>query len=647
MLRKCSFAVFIFIIILVFSTGAEAVSENQAPELQQAVREGEIEPLEERLPENPLVIETYEEIGQYGGTWNRLTDDTSWIMFHNVIDGYNFVRFSDREGMDPVPNLIKDWDVDEEMTNYTFYFRKGLKWSDGESLTADDFMFYWEDMVLNEEIPVYPPQWATVGGEMMEVTKIDEYTIEMNFPQPNVTLIEELATWPGQWWEAYIFPKHYLKQFHPDFSDEHDTHETFQEKQHWRENAGRPVLNAWKPVEIEMGDYLRLERNPYYFAVDSEGNQLPYIDEVFIDYAEDPEIIKLRATTGDVDMQIRPNVFTPADVHLLRQNEEEHGIKTLMWEGGSGTGPVFIFNHNHEDPGKRELYRSSNFLKGLSHAVNRDRINRIVYYDMGEPTTGTYNKNTADLDDELYKEWRDSAVEYDPEKSSELLDEIGVIDHTGDGWRDRPDGGELVLMMNLPPHIDTAVAELVQEDWQEAGIRTEINTMDEEILLPEWMDGKLDIRVYMGMSYGASVAAEPLWMIGGAPDYWAPLYGRYELIRHQHDLIEDQADMDPHDREPPHKEPEEGGSVYRLRQLLREAEDTADEAERKELVGEMVKIHIEDGPFAIGTVGNIPAIGVVNQQMKNVPEDLEHLWAEAWSFGLPGAVDPHQFFFEE
>lgn len=645
--KKLLIGIFTLILIFTISFITAAVSEKQAPELQKAVEEGELEPLEERLPENPLVIEPHSETGKYGGTWNRLSTSEEWLFFQNALDGNKFTRFTDQEGLDPVPNLIEDWETNDDMTSFTFYFREGLKWSDGNDLTVDDFLFFWEDMALNEDHSMGAPGWSIIQEEYMEVNKIDDYTMEFNFEAPNIYLIDQLSMWADLSWANYIFPKHYLKQFHPDYTDEYSNFETFEEKQHWSLNSDIPVLHAWKPVESKSGEYIIFERNPYYWAVDSEGNQLPYMDKVRIDYVNDIEVFKMKAASGDVDMQIKPRIFMIEDLSYLKQNEEDNNFETLMWSGGSGTGPLYLPNHNHQDPDKRELYRNSDFLTALSHAINRDRIIRMVYYDMGEPTTGTYSKTTPEQG-ELYEKWKNLAVEFDQEKSKELLDELGVVDQNDDGWRELPNGEELNLRIDTEAGVENAylsTTELVKEDWREVGLRTTVNTMDPAHFEVQWNKGELDIRNSWEASDGSSIVGQPEWMVPVEAARWAPLYGQWFSIRKQ-DTVDEQKDIDPYEREPAHKEPEEDSSVYKLHQLYLEARETIDEEKRQKLVNEMIKIHMNEGPFIIGTVADYPSIGVVSNNMNNVPEDLNATWVLDWHLGVPAMLNPDQYYFE-
>src|SRR5690606_33546669 len=271
--------------------------------------------------------------------------------------------------------------------------------------------------------------------------KIDDYTIQFRYAAPNPILDARLATWPNghEQGARLIVPAHYMKQFHPDYSD-YPNFEVFEEKLDWYANVEYPVLTAWRPVEYRPGERLVLERNPYYYAVDPEGNQLPYIDRIEWRISRDIEVIKNEIITGNVDFHLRPYLDL-RDLQLLRQNEARGNYRVMMWDSGSGSGPLYYPNHNHPDPEKQAIYQNPKFRQALSHAINRERINRQIYFGLGEITTGTLSRKAIEYSRtergrQLFEAWRDSYSAYDPEKAKALLDEIGVIDRDGDGWRD-------------------------------------------------------------------------------------------------------------------------------------------------------------------------------------------------------------------
>ncbi|MFW6282384.1 MAG: ABC transporter substrate-binding protein, partial [bacterium] len=453
-------------------------SFKEAPELEEKVESGDLPPVEERLPENPLVITPWKDIGEYGGTWKRLGTSEEMDHFRTAISGFHLSRYIN-DGLDIVPNLLTHWESNEDKSEWTLHFRKGVKWSDGEPFTVDDVLFWYEDMAKNPECSTSVWDWNRAGGELVEMEKIDDYTLKLNYAVPSPLVIGRMAISPRTGAFGHmVLPKHYLKQYHPDYNDEYDNFETLEEKQEWWQNEDMPVLGEWKPVEIDPGERFVLERNPYYFAVDPEGNQLPYIDKVEIEIIFDNEMFKLKASQGESDMQIRPGILEIPDVSMLKNNEDEYNFETLTWNSASGTGSVYYPNQNHPDPEKKELYQNSKFLKALSHGINREQINKMVYYDTATETTGTFSPQVIEYQSEkgqeIYKEWRDSAKAYDPEKSKALLDELDVIDQNGDGWRQLPNGDDLELRIDMDAEAGeeyTDTTSIVKENWEDIGLK--------------------------------------------------------------------------------------------------------------------------------------------------------------------------------
>ncbi len=635
---------------------------NQAPMLQEMVDAGEISDVEDRLPKNPMVIEPWHEIGEYGGTWHRFSTSQDWIFWANYLYDWSLVRWT-KDSTEIAPNIVVEWDSNEEKTSWTFHLREGAKWSDGEAITTEDIRFWWEDMAQDPGHAESIPEWGRApNGERMELNIVDDYTFQMNFAVSSPLLLERLAIWcDGQLRSYTIAPSHYLKQFHPRYSDEYDDYVTVQEKDNFLLNPEVPVLSAWMLVEEEVGERVRWERNPYYWVVDTAGNQLPYIDEVDMRYVADAEVMKLRVMEGQADLltPARPDIFSVRELPLVLQSEERGNYRTIRWGGGSGAVFTYYPNREHQDPDKKELYNTPEFNRALSHALNRQEMIDTLYFGEGYPTTGTYHPAAIEYrrteeGREMFEKWRDSYVEYDPEKAGSLLDEIGVVDQTGDGWRDLPNGESLVLRIDMSSgardeYFD--INEMTQEFWQDVGLNTEINTVAGAQLGIMDSEQTYDILGNRGNEEGHDNITFPVWLAPFWGEYWEGLKGQYFALRHDPDLIEAQLDRDPRDREPPFMVPEPGSAVDRLQKLMAQAMEEPDSYARDQLVFDMIDIHIEEGPFWIGTVGTPPASpGIVKNNFHNVPYAEELEWGGRvypWTQSYPGQVLPAQYFMTE
>jgi len=639
-------------------TATPVKAAHEAPMLAELVKAGKLPPLEERIPTEPLVIEPYQQVGKYGGTWHRFDTSSSGSHVAMAMYGHSLVHWV-KDGLDKRGGLAKGWSSNADKTEWTFYLRKGTKWSDGEPFTVDDILFWWEDVILNTDHPESPPDWTISGGKVMTMEKIDDFTMKWKFNAPAPLLPDRLAMWPnsvvGEW---VVIPKHYLIQFHPDYSKDYTDFEKFDENHDWRTNPDCPVLNAWMPVAAEPSVRLQMERNPYYYGVDTAGNQLPYIDKVDVTYVEDLEVSKLKVLAGEQEICGRPCKYQPLSVlSLFRNSEVQVGFHTELWDGGSGTGAVYFCNWNHPDPDKQKIYRNPKFRKAISHAIDRAQIQKVIYYGTGELTTGSmspkaieYHRTERGRD--LYKRLRDSAKDYLPDKAKKMLDEIGVVDANGDGWRQMPNGKELELRIDLNAQTSeemSLASEMVKGYWEDIGLKTILNPMPGEQMSVIKTNATFDIYDSWEVGDGPNHLVYPQWVVPIENQRWAPLYGAWYSVKGTA-KEGTELEKDPRDRTPPRAEPPAGGPVDRLQKLYDKAKIEPDDIKRDNLVLDMMEIHIKDGPFFIGTVANPPTIVTFKNNVGNVPT-REQLgmggFTNPWIMVYFAAVYPEQFYYKD
>lgn len=291
-------------------------------------------------------------------------------------------------------------------------------------------------------------------------------------------------------------------------------------------------------MEHQVAKKLVLQRNPYYYAVDTEGNQLPYIDTIEVNYVEDLEVVKLKLLNGEADMQVRPYVAM-SDFAMLKKGEDNGGYNVYLWDSGSGTGPIFYHNWNHPEPEKRDLYRTPEFRRALSLAINRGRMQKMLFFNLGEITTGTFSPKAIEFHrteegKELYKEWRDMYVEYNPERAKQMLDSIGVVDKDGDGWRDMPNGKPLIVRIDRDANAnktDVQANEMVKADWEAIGIRTLLNPIDGSALGIMDQTASFDIRDSWELGDGPNHLVFPQWVVPIDLSRWAPLNGAWYSVQ--------------------------------------------------------------------------------------------------------------------
>ena len=597
---------------------------TEAPGLAAMVESGELPPLAERLPvaDDIMVVEPIETIGQYGGTWRRAFTGTADFHAYGRTVYEQILRWP-RDPQDEVqPGIAKSWEWSDDNTALTLSLRQGIKWSDGAPFTVEDILFWWEDIELNEELtPAVHGEWA-VGGEPMTIEVIDDFTLQLQFSQPNGLAVRMLAFHGCQWplnFERFGFfaPKHYLSQFHPTYNPDVTDYTAFNEMADDL-NPERPGLSAWTVSEWEPGDNtIVASRNPYYWKVDPQGNQLPYIDEIRLDLVENAELVNLKAANGELDMQMR-RIEIPK-FPVLQENAEEGEYRLLRWPSAVGAQPAFMPNQTIEDPALRTLFRMKEFRQALSLGIDREQINRVSHRGLGVPRAATLIPESpfaVPEVDQLY-------ASYDVEEAGRLLDEAGLT-MGDDGIR---------LMDNVPvafviessettgPILDAI--ELVRQNWIDLGLNVDIKTMDRALYWERATGNQVQMAVW-GMDRGLEPYVDPIYLLPfDNRSWWAPEWGVWY-----------------HENGTKGEEPE--GEVRQVQELYDEFKVATDPERQIELGQQIVRIHAEN-VWMIGTVGMVPAIVVVKDAFRNVPEEA----VSDWILMSPGNQDPFQYFFEQ
>ncbi|KKC41455.1 hypothetical protein WH87_00430 [Devosia epidermidihirudinis] len=619
-----------FTAALLTSTAAFAQNYSQAPVLDGVAG---LPPIAERLPLDPLVVPPVESIGQYGGTLHNISrDELDWL--RQLIMVEPFARY-ERDVSGVRPNVLESWTWNDAYTEITMNFREGMKWSDGETFSADDFMFFWNDMVLDESIPVGLPSGTVVADKPMSVEKLDDYAVKLTFAAPN-PLFMELAS-RGHYNSAqWLVPAHYLKQFHPKYSEVKDTTELMA-----RYNAtsrlqqvGMPTLAGWVVTEYTAGQRIVAQRNPYYWKVDPEGHQLPYIDTIDTSIATADsarQSVLLNGMAGKIDFQARE--FNLSDVSLLMQNQEAGDYTIKMWSRGDFAWPWLMITYDHKDAGIVDLFYEQNFRIALSQAMDRNKYNDVVTFGLAKPRQFSMSPESPEFrsaeGQEVYQQWSNQYIDYDPELAKSLLDELGVVDKDGDGWRDRPDGTKLQLIVDMtasdPQTI--AVMDLVKEDWDAIGIDTILNPIDNSALTTRAESGDMMMRAW------PSAAG---WGLMSAPTVWAPVEARewsmggISISRYfQSGGTEGTA-------------PRPGSMLEKLQNAYEFATEQVDPAARDAALLDAYRIYLEDGPITLGTIGEHPSPVLVSNKLHNVPDTG---MIGSHDFGFPATADPEQFYF--
>ena len=466
-----------------------------------------------RLPQEPLVVVPYDVIGRYGGTLDALSNATEagtsdFLSIRHV----NLVRYAD-DLATIVPNVAKDWKWNDDFTQLTFFLRKGHKWSDGMPFTAEDVKFWYQDISLDTNVIKKPKDYVLVAGKPMTVDVLNAHTVRFNLPAPKPGLLAHFATSYAQGFQ----PKHFLGQFHPKinpnadqlaksmgFENGYAVISVYYGNSDWTDTPTPMLSHPDKVINLpkntmptleshilvkETPDGRHLVANPYFFMVDTAGNQLPYIneqDEIFIN---ENEIRVLKLVNAEADYKSQ-SLRLPS-VPLLLENREKGNYAIDMKP--RITMPVFSFNVTSTDQEKRKIFNNLKFRQAMSAAINRDEINEVAFFDLGQPKQYVPFSPAPEFVD---PKWLQYYASYDPEQSRKLLDEIGVIDQDGDGYRDLQNGDRFVLNLQFSTQgISGPVVELVAQHWTQVGIQS----ISKEITPDEYRSAQSSNQLDVGM----------------------------------------------------------------------------------------------------------------------------------------------------
>ncbi|NLK07122.1 MAG: ABC transporter substrate-binding protein [Firmicutes bacterium] len=625
--------------ILVFSLATIAYGYNEAPMLKELVEVGKLPSVNERLPKNPMVVDVVERIGDYGGTLRTSSIAADSMLGPHVIVMGDGILKTDSDYSTVIPNVAEAWELSDDATRLTLHLREGLRWSDGVPFDADDIMFWWDDVELNEEIrPVGPSRrvWCP-GGEPMKVRKIDDYTVEFEFAIPNPLNVRELAHGSGM--AVAGFPKHYLKQFHPKYTPKEELDKIIAADDaydYWYEmfldkasrssgiamHPGVPTLSAFVVVSKEPG-VIRLERNPYYWKVDPEGNQLPYIDKVVVRKASNITTVNSLIITGEEDF----NGFHTSLQNLTtyKQFEDQGDYRVLLYNGIWGTEVMIQFNQTLDDPVWRDIVRDVRFRRGMSLAINREEINDTLYFGLGEPRQAT----VVPICSSFEPEFATAYAQYDLDEANRLLDAVGLDQRDSTGYRLRPDGKRFTITVEYceADTPKTPTMELVREYWEAVGVHTNLKLISNTLLAERVPTNEVQVGVHHG-DYGtdSQFYHYPVWYVpltlGWSTSVW-PQWARW---------------FTSHGTQGEEPSPE----VLRLIELWEEMQVTLDDSERVELGKDLLRLHAEN-TWLIGTVGNAPYVVIAKNNLRNIPET--GWWGYDGFFGY--VYSPEQFFLEQ
>jgi peptide/nickel transport system substrate-binding protein len=417
--------------------------------------------------------------GKYGGqlvldlkgdprTFNiiQVSDENSaYLLYYHVFRW--LIDF--RNGGNPPDydsGLCTHWEVTPDVKQYTFYLRRGVRWSDGQPFTADDVLFTY-DVIRDKNVANSIRDTFTEGTDAdgnpiyPQLVKINDHAVRFTLSKANSLFLDSIVN-------LFPIPKHKWEQT-------------------WREGKFNEVmgldsnpadivsLGPFRLKEYSPGQRIVLERNPYFWKVDQSGQRLPYLDRVIFVIAQDFTTVQSKFLAGEIDIVSRVRAEDYAAVQQMKQQDPNvivHDIGVVL------NTEWIVFNQNNSinpntkqpflAPWKQRLFRNQKFRQAISYALDREAIANTVYAGRAMPNW-TFS-TPAD------KMWHSNDVmtyPYDVARAKQMLAEIGLRDTNGDGALEDQDGNtiEFTIHTNSTNSQRIRTAAFIIRSLQDVGIR--------------------------------------------------------------------------------------------------------------------------------------------------------------------------------
>ncbi|MBV7328354.1 ABC transporter substrate-binding protein [Chloroflexi bacterium TSY] len=511
------------------ATGNTIDSFGESPILAALVESGDLPAVEERLPVDVGVLRPRDEIGTYSGPINL-------IGFFEGAGAYSQFTENSQMGLlvnDPAytgffPNAAKAVEQAEDGMSITIYLREGLKWSDGDGLTSEDVVF-WYELLQDEDLnPNIREDWKP-GGELMGLNVIDDYTVEFTFSIPYHRATEVFAG------SRPFSPAHFLKQYMPEYSDgaealaEEEGYESWQQAlqfhaglndDYYDRDPLAPTINPWVIADIGA-DSVLWERNPYYWRVDTVGNQLPYADSLLVIMTENVKTTgPVKSMAGELD--INESGLTISDFPVLKRNEADGNYTVHTWLNAASSNAMALMpNYTVANEELREIFNDLRFRQALSLAINRAEISENIFLGLTKPFTGPTSPVWPG-----YEEWMGTHfADYDLERANALLDEMGLEWDEAQGTRLTPGGEPLSFIFEWETEwlaYTEDLLDLVKLYWKEIGVDIEHKFVPEDTLQTRFVANEIEMTNTSGAGGTEAVARSrypirlmPPWHWGG------------------------------------------------------------------------------------------------------------------------------------
>ena len=633
---------------------------KEPPLLQARVDSGELPPVDQRLPENPAVVGDRDAIGVYGGEVRMIHFDPVWAVSAYDWNSERLLHYSDQDLRTIVPNIFESWEVSPDGTTFTITMRRGMKFSDGAPLTTEDVRFYIEDIWFNTDLnasPMWQIRFDGAGNNTPATLEvIDDFTFSLTYAAPFGALPAHLTRWEPGNWPSIVGPSHFYKQFHNKYTDQAKLDEMAKAveletwvqlfNRHWQwgmavwqfpawQNETKyPVLSPWNLVAMPQEGLIQLERNPYYWKVDVEGNQLPYLDNLRFDYITTTDAAKLKLAQNELD-SLGMHDVTMSEYPFYKENEPAGNFQVMDYISAMSDRNVLFPQHvirkedGTPDDVMTEIVQHPNFVKALSVAIDREEINQSLLFG-----TARMGQLAPLPSSKYYKEEYGTAwAQFDTALANQLLDEMGLDQKNAQGIRLRSDGQPLTYVieqagLRVGP-LTPKVCELIAAYWRDIGIDASSKEVTENLLNERLNNGQVHCTVWHAdRCSDLLLPLEMRWYIptdqgqGGASSLWARWF--LAADKTAEGLVE-----------PPDQ-------IKKYYDLFAQMTSTVDEDERVKF-GQEIFDGLAANPLGIGLILELPAPLTFNKNMRNLPKAKAVI---GWDTYGNSTYHPEAFFYE-
>ena len=528
---------------------------------------------------------------------------------------------------------MREWTISDDDRILTLYLRRGMNWSDGMPVTAEDFRFWHQRVLLNETLtPKIQERYRSAGEEPMTMEVIDTFTVEYRFTEPKPDVVFQWAEY------RVLVPQHYLSEYHIDHNQDANDHALEAGYESWDKRfiayyggdrygqnsalSKTPTIDTYVLL-LREDDTQTYERNPFYWKIDPDGNQLPYVDHLIILRHSDYERLLLHTIAGEIHFSI----LRIDDLSALMDSSESGGYHILKWRNGSMSTPLAItLNYTHSDPIKRELFNSRDLRRALSLAIDRDEMAEVLYSGLSEPWTPSVPFYWTGFED-----WMSTHYTYhDVGRANELLDRIG-LNTNNNGERQFQDGQRVSIRGAFTDASLASAMELLRKYWADVGITLEVAKVEYSEWKQSVSTNSLD-ATFAHTGGGAEVFAR-LWRY---PMRLIPPWHWHEYDSESPYMWSDWYVTGGNSGDSPPAEIEE--LFYLSDWFAANAHLPRDSQEYLDTTHRMLELNVE-GLYSFGTVSPPPIIVAVNKNLRNIPEDA------VWLFGGMQPFNVDTFYF--